>query len=298
MQCYNEIWDAFTGDGNIVIGPRPARYIGSFDISWQGGGSVISLEEDITFSTVKLAFINGGGNISIKNGATIKGRLEVSGGGSICIGNSTFINRACDIRGGEGAQVTIGNNCLLSNVKIMTSDMHSVIDLATGKRTNLAQGIAIEDEVWLAEDVKITKGVRIGFGSLVAAGSLVTKNVSPFSIAGGRPAKTLRTGVSWQRKLIKHKALPAPRFEATDITMEKEALRLLTKRKEYALVESVITQSEVTPLPLYARWYLIFSRHQLGHPHPDAKTMLDEILIENPNHVAAKALREAIESSG
>ena len=290
----DELFDAFVADGNKLIGPRPAHYIGSFDMVWKGGGAIIELGEDVTLSSVKMAFPGGGGRIRLENTVTAKGRLEVSGGGSIRIGESSFLNRACDIRGGEGAAVDIGKNCLFSNVKVMTSDMHSIIDVKTGKRSNPAAGIVIEDQVWLSEDVKIAKGVRIGTGSVIAAGSLVTRSIAPFCLAAGRPAKVLRSGVHWSRSLRKMPALPAPKFQPGDIPLEKEAMRLLIERKEFALVEAVIAAASADPLPLFARWYLTLCRHKLGIPHPQARDMLDQIIQEAPTHEAAKKLRSTL----
>lgn len=294
------IFDAFVADGNTVTGPRPTTITDSFDIVWRGGGSVIEFGENVTLTSVKMAFPGGGGTIRLGRNVTVKGRLEVSGSGMIAIDEDTFLNRQCDIRGGEGAQVMIGKRCLFSNVKVMTSDMHSIIDQATGKRTNPAASIVIEDDVWLAEDVKVAKGVRIGAGSVIASGSLVTRPVGPFCLAAGRPARVLRSGVGWKRDLKKMAPLPPPKFKPEDIPFEKEALRLLVARKQYRLVEAVISAAmgagDVAGLPLFARWYLVLSRHKLGMANPAALETLDQIIAERPDHEAARNLRASLAS--
>lgn len=296
LRTPDDIFNAFIADGNKLIGPRPTKYVGKFDMVWKGAGSVIELGEAVTFSVAKLAFPDGGGTIRIENGVTIKGRLEVNGGGIIRIGEGTFLNRACDIRGGEGAVVDIGKHCLFSNVKVMTSDMHSVLDMATGKRTNPAAGIVIEDQVWLAEDVKVAKGVRIGTGSVIAAGSLITRSIAPFSVAAGRPAKVLRSGVQWTRSLKKMPPLPAPNFQASEIPLEKEVLRVLAERSQFGLINAVISTANVTPLPLFARWYLVLARHKMGMTQPEDRAMLSQIIVEAPNHLAAQKLYNVLVS--
>ena len=55
-----------------------------------------------------------------------------------------------------------------------------------------AQGIVIEDDVWIGSGAVITDGVRVGRGSVVAAGAVVTKDVPPHTVGGGVPARVLR----------------------------------------------------------------------------------------------------------
>lgn len=53
--------------------------------------------------------------------------------------------------------------------------------------------VYIEDDVWLGRNVIVMPGIRIGKGAIVAAGSVVTKDVSDYTIVGGVPAKLIRT---------------------------------------------------------------------------------------------------------
>lgn len=55
-----------------------------------------------------------------------------------------------------------------------------------------AEGIVIEDDVWLGAGVIVTDGVRIGQGAVVAAGAVVTMDVAPFTLVGGVPARPIR----------------------------------------------------------------------------------------------------------
>jgi acetyltransferase-like isoleucine patch superfamily enzyme len=55
-----------------------------------------------------------------------------------------------------------------------------------------AEGVVVEDDVWIGAGAIITDGVRIGQGAVVAAGAVVSKNVPPHTLVGGIPARVLK----------------------------------------------------------------------------------------------------------
>ena len=88
-----------------------------------------------------------------------------------------------------GDQITIGDYVVLGhNVEFYTSD-HDPDDPGFARRD---APINIHDRAWVGSRVMIMKGVTIGEGAVVAAGSLVMEDVPPYSIAAGRPAKCIR----------------------------------------------------------------------------------------------------------
>ncbi len=72
---------------------------------------------------------------------------------------------------------------------IMDSDFH---DLKDHSKDGPSSPIYIEDDVWIATRVTILKGVRIGKGSVIAAGAIVTKDVPPYCVAAGTPARVVK----------------------------------------------------------------------------------------------------------
>jgi maltose O-acetyltransferase len=114
-------------------------------------------------------------------------RLSVKKGGKLYIGDNCRIN-------GPVISVTdkvfIGNNCRIApQVYIMDGDFHAVEDrLSKGS----SKPIIIEDDAWVATRAMVLKGVRIGKGAVVAAGAVVTKDVPPYTIAAGVPAKIIK----------------------------------------------------------------------------------------------------------
>ncbi len=104
----------------------------------------------------------------------------------------------------EGKRIVVGEDCLFSrNIFFRTGDSHSIIDQSTGKRINPSEDITIGDHVWICQDVRILKGVTIGENSIVAMGSLLTKNIFPsHSIIGGIGGKIIKTGIDWSSQSI------------------------------------------------------------------------------------------------
>ena len=109
----------------------------------------------------------------------------------ISIGNNVGISGAtisCE------NNITIGNHVMIgSGVLIMDSDAHPVdyVQRAEGKAGKSAP-IVIEDHVFIGARSIITKGVRIGKGAIVGAGSVVTKDIPPMTISAGNPAKIIK----------------------------------------------------------------------------------------------------------
>jgi maltose O-acetyltransferase len=115
--------------------------------------------------------------------------LATMPGGHLDIGNNVFINYGCSISSSN--LVRIGDDCLIgSHVMIMDSDFHRIEDKSWDPT---GVPIVIEDRVWLANRAIILKGVRIGHDAVVAAGSVVTRDVPPRSVVAGMPARVVRT---------------------------------------------------------------------------------------------------------
>src|SRR5215204_2246025 len=110
----------------------------------------------------------------------------------IKIGCDSLIGEYSVIRGQGG--VSIGNRVYTSPFTQIIAVNHVFDD---PNRTFVeqgitAEGIVIEDDVWLGAGAIITDGVRVGKGAVVAAGAVVTKDVSPHTVVGGIPAKPIK----------------------------------------------------------------------------------------------------------
>ena len=82
--------------------------------------------------------------------------------------------------------------------------MHSIVDVASGARVNPPRDVIIGEHVWIGQRSMILKGSHIEAGSIVGAGSIVTGHVPPNSLAVGNPARVIRSGVTWNHKLLRY----------------------------------------------------------------------------------------------
>lgn len=131
-------------------------------------------------------FRHAGRGINVERGA------DFFTGSRLSVGDRSGLGVDCWIRG----DVTIGNNVMMATRVIIYGRDHAF------DRTDIPmmdQGMAdfvpivIEDDVWIGAAAIILKGVRVGRGAIVAAGAVVTKDVPPYAIVGGNPARVIRS---------------------------------------------------------------------------------------------------------
>lgn len=144
------------------------------------------------------------GHISIGKRCLIYGTLQSQGKGEISIGDYTTLYERTLV--GAVCSVKIGNCVVISNhVHIFDNNNHPTDpnvrcemckqgfhgDAWRWEHSDFAP-VVIEDNVWIGEYAAIMKGVRIGRGSIVASHAVVTKDVPPYSIAAGNPARIVK----------------------------------------------------------------------------------------------------------
>lgn len=114
----------------------------------------------------------------------------------IVIGNNSAI--------GDNSHITainsiiIGDNVLTGKRILITDNSHGasepeLLETAPNQRPLYSKGpIVIEDNVWIGEKATILPGVRIGRGAIIGANAVVTKDIPPYALAGGNPAKIIK----------------------------------------------------------------------------------------------------------
>jgi acetyltransferase-like isoleucine patch superfamily enzyme len=95
----------------------------------------------------------------------------------------------------SGRYVSLGRNTLISAYCFLNGSTHFAdrTDIPISEQGSFAKGITLEDNVWLAANVKVLDGVTIGRDAIVGAGAVVNRDLPPFSVAAGVPAKVIRS---------------------------------------------------------------------------------------------------------
>lgn len=132
---------------------------------------------------------------------------------NIYIGKNFYIGRNSQIE----CDAIIGNNVIFANcVALVGRYDHHYQQIGTPTRLasqirdreydwkGLNSKVIIEDDVWVGYGSILISSIKIGTGSIIAAGSVVTKDVEPYSIYGGNPAKKLKNRFDTKEELLKH----------------------------------------------------------------------------------------------
>lgn len=110
-------------------------------------------------------------------------------GKHIKIGKGCFIQQCCTFFGRGG--ITLGNDVLVGpKVNIITINHDPDPE---NRSATYGRPVVIEDKVWIGINATILPGVKIGYGAIIGANSVVTKDVPPMTVVAGNPARIIKT---------------------------------------------------------------------------------------------------------
>lgn len=132
--------------------------------------------------------------VPIGKGSLILGSMDINWDGrlehKLRIGENCLIT--CPLYLDANAEIHIGNHVAIGHHTIMITTDHSYNSEGRRCGISLYRPIIVEDGAWIGAHVTVLPGVTIGKGSVVAAGSVVTKDVTPNTLVGGVPSKVIR----------------------------------------------------------------------------------------------------------
>ncbi len=156
-------------------------------------GSGLNLMKNSLINALSYDGVEIGNNFTLGKYAIIEctGVLR-NVGNSLKIGNNVGINHFCFI--GVRGDIEIGNDVIFGPRVNIFSENHNYEDITIPiKNQGVTKGkTIIGNDVWIGANVSIMSGVKIGDGCIIAAGAIVTKDIPPYSIIGGVPAKVLK----------------------------------------------------------------------------------------------------------
>jgi acetyltransferase-like isoleucine patch superfamily enzyme len=201
----NSVRSEINGKNNRIN--HNGSLLSSVSIDIIGDNNVIEIKSSCILNSV--IFYIRGNNHSIRIGAG----CTFNQGGSIWLEDSGC---ALDI-GAEssfehvhlavtesGSSMKIGRDCMFAyDIDVRTGDSHSIIDINSRARINYAKDVSIGNHVWVAAHCVILKGAIIPNESVVATGSVVTRQFSqPGIVIAGNPAQVVKEGVTWLRERV------------------------------------------------------------------------------------------------
>lgn len=151
-------------------------------------GDRVHLDRDVRLASAgsdTLICLND--RVRLDRGVDVQART----GGRVEIGTGTYIGPYTCITG--PGQVKIGNNCMIASQVGIYANNHQFNDrdCLIKEQGLTTEGIVIGDDCWLGTGVKVLDGVTISKGSVIGAGAVVTKDIPPYSVAVGVPARVV-----------------------------------------------------------------------------------------------------------
>jgi galactoside O-acetyltransferase len=138
--------------------------------------------------------VHGPDNIEIGAGFWRLCTLAACEDGAIVIGDRVSFNANVYVNACRGGRIEIGDDVMIGPHSVMRTSDHVTAqrNRAMNTQGHVAASIIIENDVWIAANVTVLGGTRIRTGAVVAAGAVVTRDVEPYAIVGGVPARVIK----------------------------------------------------------------------------------------------------------
>lgn len=138
--------------------------------------------------------IQGFRNITLGRGTGLNRHCSLyAARGSITMGDNVFLGDFSSVNAND-AVITIGSNVAIGPMTLIQGANHDFdrTDIPIVRQGHKESFVTIEDDVWIAAHCVILPGVRVHTGAVIGAGAVVNRDVPPYAVVGGVPAKVLR----------------------------------------------------------------------------------------------------------
>lgn len=145
------------------------------------------------FSVPPGVIISGHNNIQVGHNFSVCSNVKMyAEEGKMSFGKNFFANHNCFFTA-DGGSLTIGDNCLIGPDVFISSRTHNfqIKDQPINTQGYTGKSTTIGNDVWIGVKAIILPGITIGDGAVIAGGAVVTKDVEPYKIVAGVPAKVI-----------------------------------------------------------------------------------------------------------
>lgn len=184
------------GSGNRVS--SLSRYGKGFWIDINGNNNQVDIAEGCLLSNTKIRISGDNNRLIINKTARFMGPCDITmdGDSKLSVGEDAGIRDVQFVM--KDADIEVGRLCMFSNhILLRNTDSHKVISVEDDQVTNKSRDIRLGEHVWIGQNATILKGVSIGNNSIVALGTIVTKDVPANAIVAGVPSRVVKTGITW-----------------------------------------------------------------------------------------------------
>jgi acetyltransferase-like isoleucine patch superfamily enzyme len=176
----NNIKITFTGSNNrLSVDPERARGLRGLNLAFDCDNGLVEIQGSTR-----------GFSASIRIGQDSR----------VLIGRDVSSTNTVGMSATEGTTILIGDDVMFaSDNQVRADDAHPIFDVRTGGRVNVSKSIEIGHHVWLGRAAAVLGGARIGDGTVIGYGSVVTGRIPNNCIAVGMPARVIRRDTVWER---------------------------------------------------------------------------------------------------
>lgn len=187
-------------NGNQIIYEGPE--ILGVRIEFSGSGNRFQVNSSVIWGKLNVIFDCDNGTLEIAGNrfGTFSAFIRIGQDSRVSLGRDVTTTAACVVSAVEGTSVVIGDDVMLaSENEIRADDGHAIFDVVSEQRVNQSKNITIGNHVWVAKRAVLLGGARVGDGSVIGFGSLVTGVVPNNCVSAGIPARVIKRDVAWER---------------------------------------------------------------------------------------------------